>query len=522
MLGARDLRVIVVGAGIGGLACTLDLARQGARVLVLERAARSGGKVRTATVAGREVPMGPTVLTMPWVFEELFDDAGASFPSEVELSRCEVLARHTWRDGTTFDLFADDRRSADAIGRVFGATAERQYRAFAADNARIFEIADEHFLRGPRMTMAGVVRRFGLAGLTTLPRLDAHRTMWRALTDRFDEPRLRQVFGRYATYTGSSPFEAPATLNLIAHVESQGVYVTRHGLGAVAQAMEARARALGAEFQHGVTVERIVIEGGRATGVIANGQHHRADAVVFNGDVNALGTGLVGDAARGAVTATNAEDRSLSAVTWAMVASPIGQPLVHHNVFFSDDYPAEWDDVIARKRTPSSPTVYVCAHDRANGSPTSADEALLVIVNAPATGDHPERWSEKERERCTTTMTSVLEACRLKLRPTEQRLTTPVEFEQAFPGTGGALYGRRSKGPLAAFAREGSRTKLPGLYLTGGCVHPGPGVPMVALSGRLACEAIVADRASIVSSRTTAISGTTSTPSAQTASSRSS
>jgi 1-hydroxycarotenoid 3,4-desaturase len=504
---------VVVGAGIGGLACAIDLAARGANVTVLERAAYSGGKARVVPVgAGPGVDGGPTVFTMPWVFDELWAAAGRDFRQALPLERAEVLARHYWLDGAELDLFDDPERSADAIGRLCGPRDARAFREFGRDTKRIYEISEAAFLKSQRLTIPGIVKRFGPAGLATLATLDSHRTMAQALEKRFTDPRLRQLFGRYATYCGSSPYEAPATLNLIAHVEAQGVYRARGGMGALVRALEDLARALGVELRHGVHVDHILVAGGRAQGVETAEGRVPGEVVVFNGEVSALSRRLLGGEVVRSAPATPRDTRSLSAVTWAMEARADGRDLVHHNVVFSDDYRQEFDELLRRGRVPAVPTVYICAQDRSDGSGDGnpSPERFLVLVNAPPTGDEPTRWTESERRRCTTAMESLLRRVGVELSPTATVQTTPVEFEALFPGTGGSLYGPRSKGARSVLARTGAATKVPGLYLAGGSVHPGSGVPMAALSGRLAAERIRADRALTGRSPSMATTGTTS------------
>lgn len=501
-------KAIVVGAGVGGLSCAIDLAATGMRVSVLERAVSGGGKASIVRLGEAEVAAGPTVLTMVWVFDELFEAAGASFRSEISLDRASLLARHAWNDGTRLDLHADRERSADAIGEVFGAREARAYRSFCEDGRRIFEVAESTFLRAQRPTI-GSVARLGPAGLKILTRLDSHRSMWRALEQRFASPRLVQLFGRYATYCGSSPFEAPATLNLIAHVEADGVYRARGGMNEVVAALERLARKLGVEILYDHPVDRIVVERGRATGVVAREAFHACDAVVFNGDVSALGAGLLGGEAARVAKVTARDARSLSAVTWQMVARPVGFPLVHHNVFFSDDYAREFKTLFGEHGRPLEPTVYVCAQDRGDEEIEREGERLLVLVNAPATGDDPTKWDESETQRWRTVMASRLRAVGLDLAPETSALSTPADYHRRFPGTGGALYGPRSSGMMSALARSPAATKISGLFLAGGSVHPGPGVPMAALSGRLAATRVREDLGSTARSRPAATSGTT-------------
>ena len=215
-------RVIVVGAGIGGLVSALELAARGTEVLVLERAAQPGGKMRELQVGGAAIDAGPTVFTMRWVFEELFNAVGARLSDHLCLQPVSVLARHAWNADERLDLFADVSRSADAIGTFAGAAASRGYLDFCERARQIYGTLEQPFLRGSRPNPVSLASRVGLGGLPGLMRISPFATMWSELGRHFADPRLRQLFGRYATYCGSSPFLAPATLMLVAHVEQDG------------------------------------------------------------------------------------------------------------------------------------------------------------------------------------------------------------------------------------------------------------------------------------------------------------
>lgn len=512
----KPSRVIVVGAGIGGLACAIDLASTGLEVLVLERARVPGGKMRTFDVGGCAIDAGPTVLTMRWVFDELFAAAGTTLAEHVDLERCELLARHAWPDGTRLDLHSDREKTAAEIRNVFGEREARAYVDYTEDGRRIFESVEGPFLRAQRPTVASIVRRTGIGGLGAFARIDAFHTMWSALVRRFETPHLRQLFGRYATYCGSSPFEAPGTLSLVSYVEGAGVHRVRGGMAGLATALAKLAESRGVEIRYGYEVERILVGASGARGVVANGEEHAADAVVFNGDVSALGTALLGEAAAKAAKPTARRDRSLSAVTWAVVGRSSGLPLVHHNVFFSEHYTDEFDALLARdgrERTPDHPTVYLCAQDRGDVGvdlAPGAHERMLLVVNAPATGDEPSRWSETELLRCEETTFKAMERCGLSLEARASRMTTPVDFARDYPGSGGALYGPIARGAFSGLSRHAARSKIPRLYLAGGSVHPGPGVPMVALSGRLAAAQLRSDLGSTGRSLLADTAGTTS------------
>ncbi|MBC8058034.1 MAG: FAD-dependent oxidoreductase, partial [Rhizobiales bacterium] len=256
-------RVIVVGAGIGGLVSALELAAEGIEVLLLERAARPGGKMRELEVGGVAMDAGPTVFTMRWVFDELFDSIGARLADHLRLQPLGVLARHAWSEHERLDLFADMARSADAIGAFAGAQASRGYLDFCRRAARIYRTLESPFLRSARPTPLSLARRVGLGGLPDLLRISPITTMWSELGRHFADPRLRQLFGRYATYCGSSPYQAPATLMLVAHVEQQGVWSVDGGMHRVAQALAALAVERGATLRFNAPVDAILTRGGR-------------------------------------------------------------------------------------------------------------------------------------------------------------------------------------------------------------------------------------------------------------------
>ena len=514
----RDERAVVVGAGVGGLSAAIALAARGVGVTVVDRAPRVGGKMREVAVADRLIDAGPTVLTVRAVFDELFARAGASLDAYVTLDPVDVLARHTWADGSRLDLYRDIDRTADAIGALAGARDAKGYRAFCAYTRRIHENVEGPFMRAQRPTLGTVLRDQGLRGMLALTRIDAMRTLWTSLGDFFRDPRLLQLFGRYATYCGSSPFLAPATLNVIAHVEREGVWVVRGGMARLAEGLERLAVERGVTFALGRGVGEVLVERGRATGVrLDDGATLQADAVVFNGDVGALEKGLLGAPAQRAWTVDPGAGRSLSAVTFSVVARAERFPLVRHNVFFSRDYPREFREITDGDALPSDPTVYVCAQDRDDTgvAPVTGDgrERLFMIVNAPARGDR-RPFSQEEIDRCETTTRRHLDALGLSLDWDSSRrvITTPNDFERMFPATGGALYGPPSHGWTSPLARAPSRSHLPGLYLCGGSAHPGAGVPMVARSGLLAAESALSDLASTARSAPAATPGGTSTP----------
>ena len=289
----------------------------------------------------------------------------------------------------------------------------------------------------------------------------------------------------------------------------------------VARAMAELAVQNGAVIRCNAGCAAIETRGGRVSAVrLDDGTTLEADHIIANCDPAAIATALFGEDARRAVTPTKPAERSLSAFCWVIDAATQGFDLSRHNVFFSPNYAAEFADILGKGRPPADPTVYVCAQDRDQpgvGVTPGAPERIQIIVNAPANGDH-RPFSPEEIAQCQTRMLDRLAKCGLTINatPDQLKLTTPQGFNQLFPATGGALYGRATHGWAAAFKRPGARTAIPGLYLAGGGTHPGAGVPMAALSGWQAADSLSQDRASTRAFHPADTTGGISTRSAKT------
>lgn len=523
--------VVIIGAGMGGLASAARLSARGMAVTLVESRDEVGGKAARIIVDGASIDAGPTVFTMRDVFDAIFEECGQRLEDHVSIKQAEVLARHAWSGPRgaveTLDLYADSERSIDAIGDFAGLKAARGYARFRAETARMYDILNKPMMRGDNVSSPlPLLWRIGLTRFGDFAAMRPHKSMWKALRDFFPDPRLQQLFGRYSTYCGSSPFQSPATLMLIAHVEAMGVWLIDGGINALAIALRRLAEASGANFRMGERVCEILLnDAGEACGVrLDSGEMIPADSVICNADPNAIATGHFGQDPARAVKPLPPAKRSLSALVWYAHTEAKGFDLTHHNVFFSGDYAREFD-AIASGRPPSDPTAYVCALDRSadlnatvapHGSARNSRERLQIIVNAPANGDRFS-YDPKETEACTRALKARLEKCGLTLeQDMPHELATPATWEHLFPATGGALYGRASHGSAASFLRQGPRTAVKKLYCAGGATHPSAGVPMAALSGLLAAKKVEQDLASTRTFHPAATPGGISTRSAPT------
>ncbi len=518
MPGNPQNQVVVIGAGMGGLAAAIRLAHAGFKVTLLERHAHAGGKMRTVPSAAGPVDAGPTVLTMRPVFDTLFADVGAKLDDHVTLHREEILARHFWPDGSSLDLHADPEASAAAIRDFAGPGAEADFRAFSAKARRLFEAFEAPMMYAARPHLAKLVAHV-LARPGLIPVLAPHRTLAKSLARQFGDTRLAQLFGRYATYVGGSPYRAPSVLALIWHSEAQGVWRVEGGMHRLAAALTSLAENLGVDIRLGTGVRCIEAPDGQVRSVITDdGAHLHADHVVFNGDPRALTTGLLGEGVRQAARLRQTMPRSHSAYVYSFAAKPSGPDLAHHNVFFSADPQGEFE-ALSAGRAPNTPTLYLCAEDRGGSGAPEGPERFEIIMNGPPTSAGPSEEDATCRQRIFPQLARF--GLTFSPEPAAEALTTPAGFARLFPGSDGSLYGPSPHGMMAAFNRPTARTQVKGLYLAGGGAHPGAGIPMATLSGRHAAEAIMTDHASTSPSRRMATPGGMSTVSRTTARARS-
>lgn len=503
-------QVVVIGAGMGGLSAAIRLAAAGLSVTVVDMAEAPGGKARGLPSAAGPVDAGPTVLTLRTGVDQLFALAGTRTEDELDLTALPRLARHFWSDGSRLDLFSDTEASAEAIAAFAGPREAAAFRRFDRLAARLYAAFEGPVIAAPRPSPAAIVAAT-LFRPAIWPALLPGLTLDGLLRRHFRDPRLVQLFGRYATYVGGRPDRTPAVLALIWQAEARGVWAVRQGLHGLAGALARAAESRGVRFRFATRARRIVRSEGRVTGVeIEGGAILPCRACVFAGDPGALRDGLLGDAARAALAASARTPPSLSAWVWAFAARPQGAELAHHNVFFTAD-PATEFGPIGRGEMPQAATLYVCAQDRELGAPPPDPERFEIIMNGPA--GHPPFAQEEAQCRTRTFPPLAAQGLRFDPPPPPRALTTPAMLSRLYPGSQGAIYGGSPEGTLATFRRPLARTALPGLYLAGGGAHPGAGVPMALSSGRHAAAAVLADRTSASRSGRMAMPGGMSMPS---------
>jgi 1-hydroxycarotenoid 3,4-desaturase len=502
-------RAVVIGAGMGGLAAAIRLAAAGCRVTVVESADTPGGKARARATEAGPAALGPTVLTLKSEVDALFALCGTTTEAEVQITRLARLARHRWPDSGPLDLFPDREANIEAIRAFAGEREAQGFARFDTAARALYQAFEQPVMRAAKPDLPAIART-ALSQPKLWPALLPGMTLDRWLGQFFKDPRLRQLFGRYATYVGGRPTHTPAVLSLVWQAEAQGVWAVTDGIQALAQALARAAESLGVRFHYATQARRITRQSGRVSLVETDQGNHPADIVVFNGDPRALTDGLLGEAAQSALKPPGKP--SLSAWVWSFAATPEGpraQDLLQHNLFFTADPKAEFGP-IGKGRMPVSPTLYLNAQDREPG-PTSATERFQIILNAPSGQPN---YPDEDRT-CHDRTFPALEQMGLTFSPPPgpEALTRPKDLAARFPASLGAIYGASPEGTLVAFKRPVARTGLPGLYLAGGGVHPGAGVPMALLSGRQAALQALQDLTSASPSGRTVTPGGMSTAS---------
>lgn len=470
------MRVVVVGAGVGGLACAIRLAHGGHRVTVLEATGAVGGKCGRIARDGFVFDTGPSLLTMPWVFERLFSETGAPLEEEIDLVRVEPVTRYRFADGSAVELSADLPRTVAAL-EDWSPGAGEDWLAFMGTCAAMWR-ASWPVLAGPSPWPP---RRPRPGDPPPDPRsLVAVKPWWtlrQLARAHARDPRLRMVIERFATYAGADPRRAPAALALAGYVEHAfGAWHPRGGLGELVRALARRLEDLGGRVLLERPARRVTLGRRGPVAVETDAGPVPADAVVLNGDADRMAADLLG-------RPRPAHERSLSGLALMLGLRGDDPDPVHHEIRFPADYDAEFDDVFRARRPVRDPTVYVCAPTATDPSVAPPGHASwFVLVNAPAIGDAAD-WDAAEQ--------ALIDRLGVAGRIAVRARRTPGDLERLTGSPGGAIYGRAPHGRLGTLRRPPTTLLgVPGVWFAGGTVHPGGGLPMVTLGGTRAAAEI--------------------------------
>jgi phytoene desaturase len=487
--------VIVIGAGVGGLSAAIHLAAAGRRVLVLEQNVLPGGKVAQLYHNGYRWDCGPSVITMRNVLEQLFAAAGRRLEDYLALQPITPYTRYFYPDGTRLDLSSNLPQVLAQLRRLADRDVEG-YLGFLAYAARLYRVAGPTFIYGEPPRLSNLFQQ----PLGDIRYIDGWRTMSRAIQSFRFSPYLHQLLCRFATYVGSDPFRAPATLNVIAHVElNEGVWYPEGGVYRIVEALTRLAEELGVQIECARAVQQLEIVNGKVQGVIcADGTLEKTRAVIANADVTSVYSSWLSAHSAAAQTRARrlqAYEPSCSAFILLLGVQGHHPQLAHHNIFFSSDYRREFREIFVEGTPPTEPTIYVAITSRSTPQDAPTDgENWFVLVNAPPLGSSW-NWEAKAVSYAEHILEQLVKyGLDVRSRTAVRHIMTPRDIASATGAWRGALYGISSNSPWAAFRRPHNRVaEVRGLYLAGGSVHPGGGVPLALLSGRLASRLLIQD-----------------------------
>lgn len=479
------MNAIIIGSGIAGLAGAIRLRKKGYDVTVFEANAYAGGKVHAIRQSGYRFDMGPSLFTMPHLVDELFRLHDLNPRDHFNYSQKQVVCHYFWEDGTRFTVPADEAAFVKSAAAQFN-TSESRLAQYLRSNKTKYKLVADLFLSKSLHRWSTYLSLDTLRSLMQAYRLDLNTTLHRVNETCFDDPRLVQLFNRYATYNGSSPYKTPGVMSLIPHLEMYyGTYYPRGGMHSISQSLYKLAQRTGVNFRFGEKAEKILTEGRRAVGVATEKGNYRADAVVSNMDIFATYKKLLPQSRH--PERILQQERSSSALIFYWGIKRSFPELDLHNIFFSEDYRGEFRCLFDTKTLHDDPTVYVNITSKEDGSDAPpGHENWFVMINAP--GNFGQDWEQLKREarkNILEKLSRLLAADVAKLIDFETVLE-PITIERQTSSHRGSLYGTASNSRFAAFLRHANFSdRYKGLYFCGGSVHPGGGIPLCLLSAKI-------------------------------------
>jgi phytoene desaturase len=492
-------KISIIGAGVGGLSAAARLARNGHDVEIFEASNQTGGKCRTEWFGDYGFDTGPSLLTIPAVYRDLFLKTGKRLEHVLDVQPVDPAFAYYFSDGkqVTFPNLSNPKTYLE-IEKSFGLAASQQWQKLMDRADSMWEVSREPFIESELTSIWSLLKRRNL--LKELREISPFTSL-RDLTNKYKlDPHLSMIVDRYATYTGSDPRKAPAVLLTIAFVESTfGAWHISGGIGRLAQALEERCLNLGVKIHLNSKVSQIITKNGLATGIkLANGDEIASDLIVTNADseitYNQLINSDVGKAEKERRKLRKAS-KSLAGFSLLLgLDNSKGDPvkLEHHNVFFPQDYDAEFDQIFDQKVPVSDPTIYICAPKDKSMVKGENKEAWFVLVNAPR-HDPKNGWDwSTNGEQYAKQIINKLDNLGLNVsnRLDLMKFRTPLDLQEYAMAPGGSIYGTSSNSASSAFLRASNRSKIKNLYCVGGSAHPGGGLPLVGISADIVSEII--------------------------------
>ncbi|MHB8206358.1 1-hydroxycarotenoid 3,4-desaturase CrtD [Mucilaginibacter sp.] len=483
-------KALIIGAGIAGIATAIRLAVKGYSVEVFEANSYPGGKLSEFEKDGFRFDAGPSLFTMPQYVDELFKLADKNPSDYFQYQKLDVLCKYFYADGTKLTAYADADKFEQEVSKSIGETTSA-IEQYTANSRKIYNITNHVFLEQSLHRIKTFLSWSTIKSIFQIRQIDAMRTMHAANQSFFNDERMVQFYDRYATYNGSNPYSAPATLNVIPHIEQHfGAYFPKGGMYSITTSLVKLAESLGVKFNYNSRVDEIILERQTATGIRVKDGLIEADIVISNMDVWFTYHQLLRSHPALFPKKILSQERSSSALIFYWGINKQFPKLDLHNIFFSADYKAEFDHIWQQKNIYDDPTVYlnISSKYKTDDAPHGC-ENWFVMINVPSnSGQNWNKLIADARKNIIAKLNKLLGEDVSQLVISECILD-PRDIENRTSSYQGSIYGTSSNSQLAAFLRHANKSsKINNLYFCGGSVHPGGGIPLCLLSAKIVSD----------------------------------
>jgi phytoene desaturase len=483
-------KVNIVGAGLAGIASAIRFACKGFSVSVYEQNAYPGGKLSEFKQGKYRFDAGPSLFTMPQYVDELFALAGKNPGDEFEYKKLEEICNYFWDDGTRLTAFADAEKFASEVEKNTDSKSG-ELTKFLNKSETIYDITHQVFLEKSLHLLNTYTNTNTAKSFLRFGQIDAFRTMAKANQSFFSDEKMVQYANRFATYNGSNPYQAPATLNVIPHLEQNlGAYFPKDGMYSITKSLVRLAEDLGVKFHYGQSVDEIVVTDGKVKGIKVDGQFLGSDIVISNMDVYFTYKKLLKDQKQPQKILK--QERSSSALIFYWGVKKEFKELGLHNIFFANDYRAEFDAIFKSKTIHPDPTVYINISSKMQASDAPKGcENWFTMINVPNnTGQDWDSLIAEARKNIINKLNKNL-GIDLEILIENESILDPRTIESRTSSFRGSLYGTSSNSQFAAFLRHANFSKnIKNLYFVGGSVHPGGGIPLALLSAKIVADIV--------------------------------
>ena len=479
------MKIAVIGSGIGGLAAACRLAAKGHDVTVFEKKARAGGKIYEIRTNGYRFDTGPSLFTLPELVEELFINSGEKIPESFTSQQLEVLCKYFFNSGEKLVAYSDQEKFLKECKTVFNEKPENISR-YLAKASLIYKLTADIFIFNSLHKIKNLLKFSVLKSLMQVNKLKVFRTMHSENIRNFENPRIIQMFDRYATYNGSNPYKAPATLNVIAHLENNlGAFFPDKGMYSIVQNVFELAKRKGVKFKFNTSVSEILVEKKKAIGLIVDNTEHRYDQVIANTDVNYLIKNMMKK--HPLKKRLSKLEPSSSAMVFYWGVKRKSRELDIHNILFSGSYKEEFKKLFIEKSIHDDPSVYIFISSKIVKADAPENcENWFVMINSPS--DVNQNWEELVTQARKNIVDKINRTLNINIEDyiEFERIASPQTIQNDTLSQRGALYGNSSNSMFAAFLRHPNfLSSIDNLYFVGGSVHPGGGIPLCLASAKI-------------------------------------